>query len=714
MVTIKDIAREAGVSHGTVSNVFNKTNKVSIKKIRAVEEAARKLGYIPNYEAKKLRKGSLEVVSLILPSLEIDKYRDFHETLRTDLESAGFSIDLSITHDIENIEESVLEKIAQSSLAAIVSVTCLSSRAEKLYSQFACPVFFVDRQVEKREGEYGFAGFDLEKTGKDISEHILSKGYKEVAFFSSPSKFCDDAILFSLLKKALDGRVRFIRYSSDINLSVVKAFAIIKDMPGVDLVVATSSVRADAFQTVLNISGFCKKPEIIALSSSYKFPHPHYKTYQLDYSLIAKCISKAIIKGKISKTIEMPKGFPFSFAGIKNIGPKKLTLLTLPSPSIDALSALLPMLRDVTGIELSIFSAPYDEVIKHVRMQSPLFHHDLIRFDIAMVDEMKREHLRPLNNLGISKIISSELVEYGHSDLSNYAIPFEPSSLIMLYRTDLFSDTLLGRMYYEKYRKKLEVPKTLEDYARVSEFFTRSINPESPMLYGTTAASGHTTTLSNNFLVFALSNNAIGEEKGKIIIDKERLSESIEFFLRIVKCSNPVSPSWWEACVQDFALGQAATVITYSNHINYLMNSKHSNVVGRVGATVIPGGATLLGGGMLGISKYSECIDECLRFIEWYYSDDISSAVTMLGGTSPLKAVYDDPSNQMTFPWLNVAKESLSIGVRGFKRYDKLSIGEFETIVGSAIQQAIIGRLSAEETASMIEEQINWIESRHV
>ena len=44
MPTMKDIAREAGVSHGTVSNVLNKTGKVSIEKIRLVEEAAKRLG----------------------------------------------------------------------------------------------------------------------------------------------------------------------------------------------------------------------------------------------------------------------------------------------------------------------------------------------------------------------------------------------------------------------------------------------------------------------------------------------------------------------------------------------------------------------------------------------------------------------------------------------------------------------------------------------
>lgn len=57
MPTIKDIAREAGVSHGTVSNVINGRGNVSVEKIRLVWQAAEKLGYKVNAKAQSLRLG---------------------------------------------------------------------------------------------------------------------------------------------------------------------------------------------------------------------------------------------------------------------------------------------------------------------------------------------------------------------------------------------------------------------------------------------------------------------------------------------------------------------------------------------------------------------------------------------------------------------------------------------------------------------------------
>ena len=58
MPTIKDIAKEAGVAQGTVSNVLNGRGNVSSDKIILVEQACAKLGYTMNQRAKTLRQGS--------------------------------------------------------------------------------------------------------------------------------------------------------------------------------------------------------------------------------------------------------------------------------------------------------------------------------------------------------------------------------------------------------------------------------------------------------------------------------------------------------------------------------------------------------------------------------------------------------------------------------------------------------------------------------
>lgn len=56
-VSIRDVAREAGVSVGTVSNVLNKPDEVSPDSIARVQSAIDRLGYVRNDAARRLRRG---------------------------------------------------------------------------------------------------------------------------------------------------------------------------------------------------------------------------------------------------------------------------------------------------------------------------------------------------------------------------------------------------------------------------------------------------------------------------------------------------------------------------------------------------------------------------------------------------------------------------------------------------------------------------------
>ncbi|MCP4396698.1 MAG: LacI family transcriptional regulator [bacterium] len=69
MATIKDVAKEAGVSHGTVSNVLNRHGVVSPEKIKRVQEAIEKIGYIPDATARSLKTSCSMNVGVILPNI---------------------------------------------------------------------------------------------------------------------------------------------------------------------------------------------------------------------------------------------------------------------------------------------------------------------------------------------------------------------------------------------------------------------------------------------------------------------------------------------------------------------------------------------------------------------------------------------------------------------------------------------------------------------
>ena len=66
--TLKSIAKELGVSNATVSNAFNRPDQLSKARREEILAACKKLGYFgPNKAAQSLRRGTFNIVALVLP-----------------------------------------------------------------------------------------------------------------------------------------------------------------------------------------------------------------------------------------------------------------------------------------------------------------------------------------------------------------------------------------------------------------------------------------------------------------------------------------------------------------------------------------------------------------------------------------------------------------------------------------------------------------------
>lgn len=86
-VGIKDVARHAGVSVTTVSNVLNSTNRISPATRRRVQASIQELGYVRNAAAHQLRAGSSTTIGLIVP----DGSNPFYSAIARGAEDAALA-----------------------------------------------------------------------------------------------------------------------------------------------------------------------------------------------------------------------------------------------------------------------------------------------------------------------------------------------------------------------------------------------------------------------------------------------------------------------------------------------------------------------------------------------------------------------------------------------------------------------------------------------
>ena len=101
-VTIKDIARELGISPSTVSRALKDHPDISLETKKAVNALAEKLNYQPNIVALNLRQKKTNTIGVIMPEL----VHFFFSTVISGIESVAYEAGYNVilTQSNESVE----------------------------------------------------------------------------------------------------------------------------------------------------------------------------------------------------------------------------------------------------------------------------------------------------------------------------------------------------------------------------------------------------------------------------------------------------------------------------------------------------------------------------------------------------------------------------------------------------------------------------------
>ncbi|WP_195430514.1 LacI family DNA-binding transcriptional regulator [Clostridium sp. D46t1_190503_E9] len=151
-VTLKDIAREAGVSAATVSYVLNysEKEKISHETRLKVFDIAKKLNYVPNMAAKSLASKRSYLVGIIINLGEknlkskLYEYYDLTNEIQKEVYKLGYDVVFLATKE-PNKDIQVGQK---RSLDAVFVIDMDKSKLKYLTSNFYVPVIFIDGYLE--------------------------------------------------------------------------------------------------------------------------------------------------------------------------------------------------------------------------------------------------------------------------------------------------------------------------------------------------------------------------------------------------------------------------------------------------------------------------------------------------------------------------------------------------------------------------------------
>lgn len=145
--TIKDVAKEANVSVGTVSRVINEKASVGDEIKERVRKAISTLGYRPNAVAQGMRRRSTQSVGCVIREINIPALAAFVRAAHDVLDDAGFSLLISNSEGRVDRERELLNRLRGQQIDGIIfgPYTPISQEFEAFLKGLDTPLVLMDR-----------------------------------------------------------------------------------------------------------------------------------------------------------------------------------------------------------------------------------------------------------------------------------------------------------------------------------------------------------------------------------------------------------------------------------------------------------------------------------------------------------------------------------------------------------------------------------------
>jgi LacI family transcriptional regulator len=190
-VTLKDVAREAGVSVSTVSRVVRGTNYIDAATRQSVLDAIQKLRYRPNVLARRLKSGRTYTIGFIVNDIVNPFFGHAVIGAEHHLNAAGMSeFELFLAHTGGDPNKEVravdvmLDKRVEGIIVASTAMPPCIEAIRRAAIEHHVPVVSIDNQLGGFE--QGVVSADNQAGAYMLTRHLLEHGHQRIGIISGP------------------------------------------------------------------------------------------------------------------------------------------------------------------------------------------------------------------------------------------------------------------------------------------------------------------------------------------------------------------------------------------------------------------------------------------------------------------------------------------------------------------------------------------------
>ncbi|MFH8441876.1 LacI family DNA-binding transcriptional regulator [Streptomyces sp. NPDC018026] len=174
---IKDVARHAGVSEKTVSNVINDYAHVSDRTRQVVREAIEHLGYRVNLAGRHLRKGRTGIIALIVPELDIPYFAELARHVVREAEERSLTVLIHQSGADRDHELAALAGFGSTFVDGII-LSPLALTADDLRDRTGFPPTVLLGELLEEGADH--VAIDNERAAREATRHLIGLGRRTI------------------------------------------------------------------------------------------------------------------------------------------------------------------------------------------------------------------------------------------------------------------------------------------------------------------------------------------------------------------------------------------------------------------------------------------------------------------------------------------------------------------------------------------------------
>lgn len=187
-ITIKEVAKESGVSIATVSRVLNRKGYATEEVKQRVYTAVKKLNYQPNAVARSLKMEQTNTIGIVIPDISNPYFMKISRGIEDEVHSKGYNLIFGSGDESPDKERELLQVLYKKRVDALVLAT--SGANDELIRSIQAsgtPVILVDRRLEEEDDHIDLIQEDNIRGAYMLTESLILQGHKRIGVIHGPS-----------------------------------------------------------------------------------------------------------------------------------------------------------------------------------------------------------------------------------------------------------------------------------------------------------------------------------------------------------------------------------------------------------------------------------------------------------------------------------------------------------------------------------------------